>query len=45
MTWKDSLKKAETEWYSEPNGKVIEFKNVDFSYGRELVLKNINFVL
>jgi len=23
--------------------KVIEFKNVDFSYGRELVLKDINF--
>ena len=23
--------------------KVIEFENVDFSYGRELVLKNINF--
>ena len=27
------------------NEKVIEFKNVDFSYGRELVLKNINFVI
>ena len=29
MTWKDSLKKAETEWYSEPNGKVIQFDNVN----------------
>ena len=27
------------------NEKVIAFKNVDFSYGRELVLKNINFVI
>ena len=27
------------------NEKVIEFKNVNFSYGRELVLKNINFVI
>ena len=27
------------------NEKVIEFKNVDFSYGRELVLKNINFAI
>ena len=25
--------------------KIIEFKNVDFSYGRELVLKDINFVI
>ena len=27
------------------NDKIIEFKNVDFSYGRELVLKDINFVI
>ena len=27
------------------NEKIIEFKNVDFSYGRELVLKDINFVI
>ena len=27
----------------EDKEKVIEFKNVDFSYGRELVLKDINF--
>ena len=27
------------------NGKIIEFKNVDFSYGRELVLKDINFLI
>ena len=25
--------------------KVIEFKNVDFSYGRELVLKDVNFTI
>ena len=27
------------------NEKIIEFKNVDFSYGRDLVLKDINFVI
>ena len=27
------------------NDKIIEFKIVDFSYGRELVLKDINFVI
>ena len=27
------------------NDKIIEFKNVDFSYGRDLVLKDINFVI
>ena len=27
------------------NDKIIKFKNVDFSYGRELVLKDINFVI
>ena len=27
------------------NDKITEFKNVDFSYGRELVLKDINFVI
>ena len=27
------------------NDKIIEFKNVDFSYGRELVLKDVNFVI
>ena len=27
------------------NEKIIEFKNVDFFYGRDLVLKDINFVI
>ena len=29
MTLTESLKKAETEWYSDSNGKVIEFDNVN----------------
>ena len=29
MTLTESLKKAETEWYSDSNGRVIEFDNVN----------------
>ena len=37
------LSKKGTLSPDEDKEKVIEFENVDFSYGRELVLKNINF--
>ena len=39
MTWKESLKKAETEWYSDSNGKVIEFDNVNHAKYR---MKKLN---
>lgn len=28
MTWKEELKKGETEWYSDLNGKVIQFDSI-----------------